>query len=99
MCLRWMSAQRYRDRRVIPASSPGRQTERLRLFRRRSALTWRFGPPLPSGRGLVPQGGRESAGADAFGQALREMRCRFLAVGGDEFLEGREQGGLRHAVG
>ena len=40
----------------------------------------------------------EFAVADAHGQAFDEFRHRILAIGADQFGEGREQAGLRQAV-
>ena len=41
---------------------------------------------------------REFAVADALGEAFRETRGGFLAIGGHEFGKGGEQAGLRQAV-
>src|SRR5207244_3131923 len=47
---------------------------------------------------LADSGNRELAIAHALRQPFGKARHRFFAIGGDEFLEGREQGGIGQAI-
>ena len=47
---------------------------------------------------LLDAGKGELAVAHALGQTLGEARHRFFAISRDEFLEGGEESGIRHAI-
>ena len=67
---------------------------------RKAAAYWvaRSSRAMTAGSLLLRQRDRKFAVADAGGEAFHEFRHRVLAVGADQFGEGREQAGLREAV-
>src|ERR1044072_6770190 len=81
----------------LPCDKGGRLRD---VSQSHSSVNW----PRPRGGGIFGAGllpadvDRELAVADAARKTLDELRHRVLAIGADEFREGREQAGLRQAV-